>query len=391
MSDDKKSPWGKPGGNGGGKKPTGNNSNSPWGKPTGKPGPKPVRPVSPIGGKPDRSRPNTGQGSNDLENLIKGFKSRRGGPRGPGGGGGRGDVPGVPKWVLLAGVAAYLVFTSIYTVQGNEQAAVLRFGDYVRTAGPGLNFKAPYPIETKMIEEVTRQREITVGQTDAESLMVTGDENIVDLQFTVLYIINDLESYLFKVDGPDALVKATAESVVREVVGQNELESIITTERARLIAQVTEQLQGLLDEYEAGVQVIDVQFQRTDPPEGAVRNAFDRVVASDQQAEAAINQARAEFNKVTLEAEGLALARVQEAEAYRDQVIAIAEGEASRFTQVYEQYKLAPEVTRRRIYLETIEDIYGDAEKVVLDSEAGSGVVPYLPLNELNRNSGGGQ
>ena len=393
MSDDKtpQSPWGK---KGGGKKPTGGkpsgNANSPWGKPTGKPNGKPGPRIVP-GGRPDTSRPVGGQASNDLENLIKGFKSRRGGgPRGPRNIGG-GDVPGVPKWVLLAGVGAYLVFTSLYTVQGNEQAAVLRFGDYVRTAGPGLNFNLPYPLETKIIEEVTRQREITVGQTDAESLMVTGDENIVDLQFTVLYIINDLESYLFKVDEPDELVKATAESVVREVVGQNELEAIITTERARLIAQVTEQLQGLLDEYEAGVQIIDVQFQRTDPPEGAVRNAFDRVVASDQQAEAAINAARADFNKITLEAEGLALARIQEAEAYKDRVIAIAQGEASRFEQVYEQYRLAPEVTRRRIYLETIEDIYGDADKVVLDSDAGSGVVPYLPLNELNRGQSGNQ
>ena len=369
MSDDKtpQSPWGK--------KPTGSKpkADSPWSKPS-RPGPRPVN-------TPERGKP-------DLDKFFPGMRSpqRTGGPRGPRG---TAEVPRVPKWGFGLAAIALLAFTSVYTVQGNEQAAVLRFGDYVRTAQPGLNFKLPYPIESKVIENVTEQREITVGVSDDESLMITGDENIVDLEFTVLYVIKDLGNYLFEIEDPDITVKATAESVVREVVGRNDLDNIITTERAALIAEVTQQLQTLLDEYQAGVQVIDVQFQRTDPPEGAVLEAFDRVVASAQEAEAEVNEARAEFNKVTLEAEGRAAAILQEAEAYRDQVIAISQGEAERFRAVYDEYRKAPEVTRRRIYLETMEEIYGDANKIILDGEAGSGAVPYLPLNELNR--GGSQ
>ena len=386
MADDNKpqSPWGrpqKPKGSGG---PTGTNKpsgNSPWGRPAGQ---------------PDRARPKGRDTSSDLENIIEGFK--RGGPRRrPTGGGprrpnGNVDVPRVPPWVFAAGALALVLLSSVYTVQGNEQAAVVRFGDYVRTAGPGLNFKLPYPLETKIIEEVTDQREINVGRSGERSLMVTGDENIVDLEFTILYRIADLGDYLFQVEDPDELVRETAESVVREVVGRNDLDNIITTERAALIAEVRQQLQTMLDEYRAGVSVRDVQFQRTDPPPGDVQNAFDRVVSSAQEAEADVNEARAEFNKVTLEAQGEAAALLEDAQAYRDQVIAVSEGEAERFRQVYEEYRKAPEVTRRRIYLETIEEIYGGADKVILDGgQNGSGAVPYLPLEAVggNRSRGG--
>lgn len=364
---DNNSPWGpKPGsGNNGGK----GGGNSPWGNGGGQ---RPNRP----------QRPNR-------DNVIEGFKARTG--RGGGGGGGANpQLPEIkiPSWLFLLVPVVLLLLTSVFTVQGNQQAAILRFGDYVRTAGPGLNFKLPYPIETKIVEDVTDQREITVGVNNDESLMITGDENIVDLEFKVLYVIKPeggLSDFLFEIEDPNETVKATAESVVREVIGMNELDDIITTERAELIATVRQQLQTLLDEYQAGVEVVDVQFQKTDPPEGEVLEAFDRVVASAQEAEAEVNQARAEFNKVTLEAEGRAAAILQEAEAYRDQVIAISQGEAERFLAVYEEYRKAPEVTRRRIYLETLEDVYRDADKVILDGDAGSGAVPYLPLNELNR------
>ena len=333
-----------------------------------------------------------GSGNSDLDKLIANFKNRGGGGGARRGGGGGPDTGSLPKWLFPAAVGAYLLFTSVYTVQGNEQSAVLRFGDYVRTAGPGLNFKLPYPIETKITRAVTDQQEIAVGTTDDESLMVTGDENIVDVQFTVLYVIKDLGDFIFEIEDPNETVKATAESVVREVVGRNNLDLIITTERETLIGEVTRDLQTLLDEYQAGVEIIDVQFQRTDPPEGDVLNAFDRVVSSEQQAEAEINNARAELNRVTLEAEGRAAAILEEAQAYRDTVIAVSEGEAERFRAVYEEYRKAPEVTRRRIYLETMEEIYGDANKVILDGQAGSGAVPYLPLNELGaRNNGGSQ
>ncbi|MEP4052403.1 MAG: FtsH protease activity modulator HflK [Litorimonas sp.] len=369
---DSNSPWGpKPGsGNNGGK----GEGNSPWGNGGGQRPNKPQRP--------------------NRDNVIEGFKARTGRGGGSGGGSGNAQLPefNIPPWLFVLVPLVLLASTSIFTVQGNQQAAILRFGDYVRTAGPGLNFKLPYPIETKIVEDVTDQREITVGINDDESLMITGDENIVDLEFKVLYVIKPeggLSDFLFEIEDPNETVKATAESVVREVIGMNDLDKIITTERAQLIATVRMQLQSLLDEYQAGVEVVDVQFQKTDPPEGAVLEAFDRVVASAQEAEAEVNNARAEFNKVTLEAEGRAAAILQEAEAYRDQVIAISEGEAERFLAVYEEYEKAPEVTRRRIYLETLEEVYRDADKVILDGEAGGGAVPYLPLNELNR--GGSQ
>ena len=380
MADDNKpqSPWGRPQK----PKPTGTNKptgNSPWGRPAGQ---------------PDRARPKGRDTSSDLENIIEGFK--RGGPRRrPTGGGPRRpnnsvDVPRIPPWVFAVGGLALVLFSSVYTVQGNENAAVQRFGDYVRTAGPGLNFKLPYPIETKQIVDVTTQQEIEVGDTDAESLMVTRDENIVDVEFRVLYIIKDLEGYLFKVDEPDELVKVAAESVVREVVGRNDLDYIIGEGREELQTQAAAQLQTLLDAYEAGVQVNNLQFQKTDPPP-AVIDAFDGVVRAAQDAEAAIFDARRDLNEVTLRAEGDALRIVQEAEAYRDRVIKEAEGEAERFNRVYDEYRKAPEVTRQRIYLETIEEIYGDANKIVLDSEAGSGVVPYLPLDQLGNNRGANQ
>jgi len=364
---DNNSPWGNKGG--GGKKP----GQNPWGNQ----------------GKPDRNRPKPGEGSPDLDNVIQGFKKLRsgGGSRRPGDGN-MGDTK-IPKGVFAVMAAAFLLYLTVFTVQGNEQAVILRFGDYVRTSGPGLHFKLPPPLETKQIVNVTSQRETLVGvRSDAESLMLTGDENIVDVNFTVLWVIKDLSAYLFKVDQPDDLVKSAAESVVREVIGKNELDPIITTGRQELRGAVAEQLQILLDEYEAGVLINDVQFQKTDPPKEVVDDFLD-VVNASQEAEQAINEARAYRNKQVLEAEGTAARLIQEAEGYRDAVIADAEGEAERFRLVYEEYKLAPRVTRQRMYLETVEDIYSGSEKIILDSDAGQGIVPYLPLDQLNKSKGG--
>ena len=214
--------------------------------------------------------------------------------------------------------------------------------------------------------------------------MLTGDENIVDINFTVLWVINDLDDYLFKVDQPRDLVKSAAESVVREVIGKNNLDPIITTGRQEFGQEVRTRLQELLDEYQAGVLVNDVQFQKTDPPTD-VEDDFLDVVNAQQEAERAVNEARAYRNKEVLEAEGTAAKLIQEAEAYRDRVIADADGEAQRFNLIYDEYRKAPQVTRQRMYLETLEKVYGGAEKIVLDGDAGSGVVPYLPLDQLNQ------
>jgi len=368
---DNKSPWGPRGGSG-----NNNGGNSPWGN----------------GGKPDRGRPNANDKSTDLENVIEGFKTRArrsGGSGGPSFGGPNSPLGKFGPFGIVALLGAVMLLaSSFFTVQGNEQAVVLRFGDYVRTTGPGLHLKWPAPIETKIKKNVTQQQETRVGvRSEAESLMLTGDENIVDVNFTVLWVIKDLESYLFKVDQPDDLVKSAAESVVREVIGKNQLDPIITTGRQELRGAVTEQLQALLDEYEAGVAVNDVQFQKTDPPK-EVEDDFLDVVNAQQEAETAVNEARAYKNTKVLEAEGSAARLIQEAEGYKDAVIADAEGEAERFNLIYQEYKLAPRVTRQRMYLETIEQVYGPADKIILDSQAGSGVVPYLPLDQLGKKKG---
>ena len=362
---DNNSPWGpKPGsGNNGGK----GEGNSPWGNGGGQ---RPNRPQRPS-----------------RENVIEGFKSRTG--RGGGGnrGGGNGQLPefNIPIWAFFLVPLILLLFSSVFTIQGNQEAAILRFGDYQRTVGPGLHFKWPNPVEKKYVRDVTSQRETLVGvRYNAESLMLTGDENIVDINFAVLWVINDLESYLFKVDQPEDLVKSAAESVVREIIGKNELDPIITTGRSKFGGEVRQRLQGLLDEYESGVLVNDVQFQKTDPPTEVVDDFLD-VVNASQEAERAINEARAYQNKIVLEAEGEAAKLIQQAEGYRDRVIADAEGEAQRFDLIYGEYKLAPQVTRQRMYLETLEKVYSDSEKIVLDGDAGSGVVPYLPLDQLNK------
>ena len=365
-----KSPWGSSGGNNGGNK--GGKGNSPWGSSGGRGGNKPPR-------KPQQPA--------DLDNVIRGFKDKFGG----GSGGKGGKAPGFPKGIAFLVVAALTAYLSIFTVQADEQAVILRFGEYKRTVDPGLHFKAPL-IERKIVRSVTSQQETKIGisgnrDIPSESLMLTGDQNIVDVDFTVLWRIQDLEKYLFFIDEPENAVKAVAESVMREVVGQNDLDSIITTGRDQLRQTVQELVQITLDEYGAGILVRDVQFQKTDPPED-VMQAFLDVVNADQEAESEINKAEAYRNKQVLEAEGEAARMVQEAEAYRDRVVAEANGKAERFRLIYNEYKAAPRVTRQRMYLETMELVYGDAEKVIVDTKNGSGVVPYLPLNELNKKGG---
>lgn len=368
---DKNSPWGSSGGSSGGGK-------SPWGN----------------GGKRGGAKGRPSQASQaDLDNVIKGFKDKFGGPGGPAkrGGGGKPSGLGIST-IVLGAIAVLLIMSSIFTVQAEEEAVVLRFGEYQRTVGPGLHFKLPSPVETKIVKQVTIQQETSIGisrgrDVPSESLMLTGDENIVDIDFTVLWRINNLENFLFKVDEPEQLVKAVSESVMREIIGKNELDVIITTEREKLRGQVQKQVQAILDAYGAGVEINDIQFQKTDPPQN-VMDAFLNVVNASQEAESLVNEAQAYRNKHVLEAEGDAAKMIQAAEAYRDQIIAEANGEAERFRLVYDEYKQAPKVIRQRMYLDVMKDVYGDVDKIVLDSKAGSGVVPYLPLNELNKRGG---
>lgn len=372
---DNNSPWGPKGGSG-----DKGNGNSPWGS-----GPKGSGGKKPTGsGGPDRSA--------DLDNVIEGFKNRvrSGGPRRPNSGGGGGGAPNFkvgpfgPLGIALAIGAVLLISTSVYTVDQTERALVLRFGDYVRTEGPGLKFKLPSPIETTYKQETEIIRKDSIGGNDASSLMLTGDENIVDIDFTVLWRISDLADYYFEVEDPAKAVEAVAESAMREVIGRNELEGIITTDRLAITTSVRDLMQDTLDEYKAGVRIVEVQLQKADAPDqGNVVDAFRDVVDAAQERETTINEAISVQNDVVPRARGDAAQILQEAAGYRDSVIAEATGEAERFNLIFQEYRLAPVVTRQRMYLETIEDVYAPAEKIILDTDAGSGIVPYLPLDKL--------
>jgi len=294
---------------------------------------------------------------------------------------------------VFLGLVAVWMLSGIYFVTAREQGVVLRFGQYVARTPAGIHYHLPWPIETVETPEVTTVNQITIGYRigneasddseadDAreESLMLTGDENIVDVNFTVGWVINDPAEYLFDVDNPPQTIKAVAESAMREVVGQTQIEPILTQDRAPIENQVRELMQKTLDSYRAGVTITQVKMQKADTP-AEVIDAYRDVQAARADQERMRNEAEAYANKIIPEARGKAAKVVQDAEAYRQQVIAEAEGEAKRFLSVYTQYRNAPEVTRRRMYLETMSAIFAPMNKVILDEGAGRTVVPYLPL-----------
>jgi membrane protease subunit HflK len=303
--------------------------------------------------------------------------------------------------ILALAAAVVWLLSGIYFVSPDEQGVVLRFGKFVATTPPGINYHLPWPVETVETPKVTRENQINIGyrtssdETDQpgdvpeESLMLTGDENIVDVNFTVFWVIKDAGAYLFNVENPQAAIKAVAESAMREVVGQNEIEPILTQDRGPVQDAVRELMQKTLDSYGAGVTVTRVQMQKVDPPE-QVLDAYRDVQAARADQETMRNQAEAYANKIIPEARGRAAKIVQDAEAYKQQSIAEASGEANRFLSVYDAYKKSPDITRRRIYLETMSQILGEMNKVIIDDSVGHGVVPYLPLPGLQPNANSG-
>jgi membrane protease subunit HflK len=316
----------------------------------------------------------------------------------PGGGlGGRG--------AFLIAILAFMfcVGSGIYFVQPDEIGVVLRFGQYVRDAKPGANYHLPYPIETALTPKVTRVNRIDIGMRvvedsrrggssmrdlPEESLMLTGDENIVDVDFSVFWLIKSdkgAAQYLFNIQNPEGTVKAVGESAMREVVGRSEIQPIITGARQNIEIAVMDLMQKILDRYEAGVQITQVQMQKVAPPQQTI-DAFREVQAARIGAESAQNEAQAYANRVVPDARGRSAQIIQAAEAYREQTVQEATGQAARFLNVYNEYAKAPEVTRRRIYLETLERVLGRTDKIILDGGPGnSGVVPYLPLTEPSR------
>jgi membrane protease subunit HflK len=279
---------------------------------------------------------------------------------------------------------------SFYTVRPEERSVELFLGESSGVGNPGLNF-APWPVVTYEKVQVTGERttEIGTGQGESESgLMLTRDQNIVDIGFQVVWNIADPELYLFNMADPEDTIRAVSESAMRDIVARSELSPILNRDRGVIAADVQSQVQATLDSYNAGISVIRVNLQRAQPPR-EVLDAFREVQAAQQQRDTLESEADAYANRVTAGARGAAAQLLEEAEAYRAQAVNTAQGEAARFISVYDEYVKAPEVTRRRLYLETMERVFSGMNKVILDGvaggEAGQGVVPFLPLNELGR------
>jgi len=311
----------------------------------------------------------------------------------PGGKSG-GTKPVIFGLILLIVVWA---FSGLYRVLPDEQGVVLRFGKFVSTTQPGLNYHIPYPVETVLTPKVTKVNRIDIGFRSAsdsgrtsgigdvpeESLMLTGDENIVNIDFSVFWVIKDAGKFLFKIQSPVETVKAAGETAMREVIAKSNLQPILTAGRSKIEVEVQEIIQRLLDEYESGIQITQVQTQKADPPDQVI-DSFRDVQAARADMERSKNEAEAYANDVIPRARGDAAKILQEAEAYKKQVVAAAEGEASRFVAIYNEYAKAKQVTQERMYLETMEKVLADIDKVIIDRKAG-GVVPYLPLPELSK------
>src|SRR5437588_8006099 len=304
--------------------------------------------------------------------------------------------------IALIALAAVVVwgFSGFFKVEPDELGVVLRFGEYTRDAKPGLNYHLPYPVETVLTPKVTRVNRIDIGMrliedprrggtqlrdVPEESLMLTGDENIVDVDVSVFWLVKTggAGDYLFNIQNPEGTVKAVAESAMREVIGRSDIQPILTGARQNIETAVHDLMQKVLDNYQAGVQVTQVQMQKVDPP-AQVIDSFRDVQAARADLERAQNEGQTYANRVVPEARGRAAQVTQSAEAYREQTVADARGRAARFTKVLDEYKKAPDVTRQRLYLETMERVLGGTEKYIFDSTT-QGVVPYLPLNELAR------
>lgn len=340
--------------------------------------------------------PRSGGGPNppDLEELLRRSQDRLKRVL-PGGGRKMSPVMLIAIIAIAAALLVYNFFT--FRVQPDEAGVVLLFGKFDRDATPGLNFRLPYPIETVYTPSVLRVNRVTIGQAQddssstagrdiaEESLMLTGDENIVDIDFSVFWVINNAPDYLFNMEDPEGSVKAVAESAMREVVGESAIQPLLTQDRQKTETAVQALIQQQLDEYGAGIQVTQVQLLKVDPPAEVIAS-FRDVQAARADQERIQNEAQTYSNKVIPEARGQASQITEAANAYRDRIIAEAQGQADQFTKVYESYAAAPDVTRQRMYLETMEQVLGDMEKIILDNKSGStGVVPYLPLDSLNR------
>ena len=330
----------------------------------------------------------------DIEELVRRSQDKLRGLL-PGNLGGRGF-----SLIVVLALAVWMG-SGFYTIAPEEQGVVLRFGDYSKTSQPGLNYHFPYPVESVIKVPVLTVRRVEIGyrtapansrvpgrNLDDESLMLTGDENIIDVNFVVQWAVKDAGAFAFNVRNPSQTVKDAAESSMREVIGTSDIASALSEGRQEVAQRTHALLQGVLDDYESGILVTELLLQRADPPPAVIESYRDVQRAKADQ-ERLINEADAFKNRVVPEANGQAAQLRAEAQAYKEQVVARAEGAAQRFVSVYEEYREAKVVTKQRIYLETMEKVLQDMNKVVIDSgQGGAGVVPYLPLPELQKRAG---
>jgi modulator of FtsH protease HflK len=372
-------PWsnqsgGSGGGPGGGPWGQGGGSNGPWGSGGG-------------GG------PRPGNTPPDLEDILRRSQDKLKDMMPGGSMGGKGIV-------LLALLAGLLwLATGFYTVRPNEVGINVVFGKFVGKSSEGLRYNFPYPIGHVIKPSVTTINRTEVGYRSSggpqgrardvleESMMLTGDENIIDIDFDVQWQINPAraEDFIFNIQNPEGSIKAVAESAMREVIGRRNIQAVLTTEQSSVAQEVRQIMQNNLDAYGAGVLVTVVQLQSASPP-AQVRESFFDVNAAQQDLVRLQNEAETYVSRIVPEARGQAAQMLQQAEGYRDRIIAEARGQSSRFTQVHDEYRKAPDVTRERMFLETMEKLLAGADKVILDQGKDSqGVVPYLPLNELPR------
>src|SRR6478736_2298851 len=363
-------PWQNQGGGG----PWGSGGKGPWGSGPQSPGPTPP----------------------DLEEILRRGQDKLRGVLPGGNLGSKGFA------LLVLGVVVLWGFSGFFRVEPDELGVVLRFGKVVREVQPGLNYHLPYPVETVLTPKALRVNKIDIGMrmiedsrrgssmrdVPEESLMLTGDENIVDVDFSVLWRVKPtgVGDYLFNIQNPEGTVKAVAESAMREAIGRSEIQPILTGARQTIENAVQELMQRTLDHYGAGIIVQQGQMQKVDPP-AQVIDAFRDVQAARIDFERAQNEAQTYANRVVPEARGRVAQITQSAEAYKQQTVAEATGQTARFLKIFEQYKKAPDVTRERMYLETMERVLGGTDKIILDSGGanGTGVVPYLPLSELTK------
>ena len=355
-----------------------------------------IKKESPWGAPNKNNKQPSSNNPDDMEDLAKKFQD---GLKNMFGGSSKTPDVKKPITLFIIGAIAVWALSGFYRVDADEQGVVLRFGKYTNMTQPGLNYHLPFPIESVMTPKVSRVNRIdvgfrssnegsrgTIGDIKEESAMLTGDENIVDINYSVFWVIKDASKYLFNIQDPIGTIKVVAETAMREVIARKKIQTILTQGRAEIEIEVQKIMQQILDSYNSGVDITQVQAQKSDPP-AQVIDSFRDVQAAKADKERAQNEAEAYANDVIPRARGEAAKIVQEAEGYKKEVVAQAEGEASRFIAIYNEYAKAKTVTQERMYLETMEKVLSGVNKIIIDKQSGSGVVPYLSLPELKKNT----